>query len=185
MKYRRKSPSREWFKCHLICGVKTKVITGVDISGWTVHDSYSFDPLVKRTAKNCEIEEVAGDKAYLGRRNMETVEALGATPYIKFKSNTVEPKDDSIWAKMYHLFMYNREAFMFHYHKRSQVESAFSMMKGKFGDAVRSKSDVGQVNEVLAKCLCHNICVLIRAARELGVETSFGAGSAFEPKLFI
>jgi transposase len=124
-------------------------------------------------------------RVYLERRNMETVEALGGTPYIPFKTNTVEPKDDSIWAKMYHLFMYNREAFMFHYHKRSNAESAFSSMKQKFGDAVRSKSEVGQVNEVLAKCLCHNVCVLIRAARELGVETTFGAGSGDEPKLFI
>jgi len=131
-----------------------------------------FRPAGEANRQEFEISEVAGDKAYLGRRNIETVEELGGTPYIMFKSNTVEPKDDSVWAKMYHLFMYNREAFMFQYHKRSQVESAFSMMKGKFGDAVRSKSDVGQVNEVLAKCLCHNICVLIRAARELGVETT-------------
>ncbi len=35
-------------------------------------------------------------------------------------------------------------------------------MKAKFGSSVRSKSEVGQVNEVLAKVLCHNICVLIR-----------------------
>jgi transposase len=133
-----------------------------DISGWQVHDSYFFDPLVRSTAKHFEVAEIAADKAYLGRRNMETVEALGGTPYIPFKSNTVEPKDDSIWAKMCHLFMYNREAYMLHYHKRSNAESAFSMMKGKFGDAVRSKSEVGQVNEVLAKRLCHNIRVLYK-----------------------
>jgi hypothetical protein len=46
---------------------------------------------------------------------------------------------------------------------RSIVETVFSMIKGKFGDSVRSKTDVGQVNEVLAKVLCHNICVLIAA----------------------
>jgi transposase len=184
-KYGHKAHSREWFKCHMVCGVKTKVITAVDISGWQVHDSYFFDPLVRSTAKHFEISELAADKAYLGRRNMETVEALGGTPYIMFKKYTVEPKDDSIWAKMYRLFMYNREAFMWHYHKRSNAESAFSMMKGKFGGAVRSKSEVGQVNQVLAKCLCHNVCVLIRAARELGVETTFGAGSGVEPKLFL
>jgi transposase len=130
-KYGRKAHSREWFKCHMVCGVKTKVITAVDISGWQVHDSYFFDPLVRSTAKHFEISELAADKAYLGRRNMETVEALGGTPYIMFKKYTVEPKDDSIWAKMYRLFMYNREAFMWHYHKRSNAESAFSMMKGK------------------------------------------------------
>jgi transposase len=104
---------------------------------------------------------------------MELVDGFGATPFIPFKSNTVVPKDDSVWAKMYHLFMFNRESFMDHYHKRSNVESTFSMIKRKFGASVRGKSDVAQVNEVLAKVLCHNICVLILAAHELGIETFF------------
>jgi transposase len=86
---------------------------------------------------------------------------------------------------MYHLFMFNREEFMTHYHQRSNMESVFSIIKGKFGDAVRSKSDVGQVNEVLAKVLCHNMCVLIRATHDLGVEPTFGAGSGVEPKIFV
>ncbi|HEV3476738.1 MAG TPA: hypothetical protein VG127_04570 [Rubrobacteraceae bacterium] len=47
------------------------------------------------------------------------------------------------------------------YHKRSNIETAFSMIKGKFGSALRSKSDTGQINEVLCKVLAHNICVLI------------------------
>jgi hypothetical protein len=32
---------------------------------------------------------------------------------------------------------------------------------------------MGQVNEVLAKALCHNICVVIRATHELGIEPAF------------
>ena len=80
---------------------------------------------------------------------------------------------------------HTREEFMRHYHQRSNVESVFSMIKGKFGDAVRAKSDQGQVNEVLAKVLCHNMCVLIRAAHDLGVEPTFGAGSGVEPKIFV
>ena len=74
---------------------------------------------------------------------------------------------------------------MFHYHKRSNAESTFSMMKGKLGDAVRSKSEVGQINEVLAKVLCHDVCVLIRAARELGIELTPETGSGVEPRIFI
>ena len=50
-----------------------------------------------------------------------------------------------------------------HYHKRSNVETTFAMIKGKFGDSVRSKTETGQDNEILLKCLCHNICVLVRA----------------------
>jgi hypothetical protein len=33
---------------------------------------------------------------------------------------------------------------------------------------------VGQVNEVLAKVLCHNICVLIQAMYEFGIDPDFG-----------
>jgi hypothetical protein len=62
---------------------------------------------------------------------------------------------------MYHLFAYEREAFMAHYHKRSNIETAFSMIKGKFGSELRSKSGTGQINEVLCKVLAHNICVFI------------------------
>jgi hypothetical protein len=69
--------------------------------------------------------------------------------------------------------LYNREEFLTHYHKRSNVETAFSMIKAKFGDAVRSKSDIGQLNEVLCKVLCHNLCVIIQAIHELGIEPRF------------
>jgi transposase len=74
---------------------------------------------------------------------------------------------------MYYYFMYNRLTFMEHYHMRSNVESAFSMVKGKFGDSVRSKSDTGQVNEALCKVLCHNICVLIHAMHALNITPIF------------
>jgi hypothetical protein len=75
--------------------------------------------------------------------------------------------------------MFDREEFAAHYHKRSNVETAFSAIKGKFGSHVRAKSDEGQVNEVLAKVLCHNVCVLARAAEELGVEPLFGSNEVF------
>jgi transposase len=94
-------------------------------------------------------------------------------PFIPFKVNTAVPKDNSIWAEIYHYFMYNREGFLVHYHKRSNVETAFSMIKAKFGDVVRSKSDIGQLNEVLCKVLCHNLCVIIQAIHELGIEPMF------------
>jgi hypothetical protein len=41
---------------------------------------------------------------------------------------------------MFHFYSMNREAYMDKYHKRSNVESVFSMVKAKFRDAVRSKS---------------------------------------------
>jgi transposase len=120
-------------------------------------------------AAHFQLRDVSADKAYLSRKNLRAVEELGGTPFVPFKKNTLEPTvdEDSTWAKMYYYFMYNRLNFMEHYHMRSNVESAFSMIKGKFGDAVRSKSDTGQVNEALCKVLCHNICCLVQAIHEL------------------
>jgi len=49
------------------------------------------------------------------------------------------------------------------------------MIKSKFGDSVRSKTEVAQVNEVLLKVLRHNICVVIHEMFELGIEPDFFA----------
>ena len=71
---------------------------------------------------------------------------------------------------MYHLFMFKREEYMQHSHKRSNIETYYSRIKGKFGSALRSKSDTGQINEALCKILCLKICVLVQATFELGIE---------------
>jgi transposase len=63
---------------------------------------------------------------------------------------------------MWHYYMFQRDTFLQHYHKRSNVETTFSMIKAKFGEVVRAKLPVAQVNEVLCKILCHNLCVLIQ-----------------------
>jgi transposase len=63
--------------------------------------------------------------------------------------------------------------FLDHYHKRSNVESTFSMIKRKFGDHVRSKTDTAMVSEVLGKILAHNICCVIANQYELGIEPIF------------
>jgi hypothetical protein len=47
------------------------------------------------------------------------------------------------------------------------------MVKAKFRDHVRSKTDVAMKNEVLCKFLCHNICVLIQSHLKLGIEPFF------------
>ena len=69
--------------------------------------------------------------------------------------------------------MFNREDFLAHYHKRSNAETTFSMIKGKFGDRLRSKTRTAQVNEALCKVLAHNLCCLIQSIYELGIEPTF------------
>jgi len=47
------------------------------------------------------------------------------------------------------------------------------MMKRKFGDSLRSKTDIAMVNEALCKILCHNLVMLIHEIHELGIEADF------------
>jgi hypothetical protein len=54
------------------------------------------------------------------------------------------------------------------------------MIKAKFGAAVRSKLPDAQVNEVLCKILCHNLCCLIQSSYELGIDASFWADEGYQ-----
>lgn len=47
------------------------------------------------------------------------------------------------------------------------------MINTKFGGHLRSKARTAQINEVLCKVLCHNICCLIQSIYELGIEPTF------------
>jgi transposase len=71
---------------------------------------------------------------------------------------------------MYHLFSYQRDTFLSRYHQQSNVETTFSMIKAKFGDTLRSKSEVGQFSEVLCKVIAHNLSVLIACIHEIGLD---------------
>jgi transposase len=172
-KYGAHRSGKDWVKAHAICGVRTNVITAVEIHDKDAADSPQFPALVKATAENFTVKEVPADKAYLSHENLELVASLGGTAYVPFKSNSVAGEAGSIWEKMFHYYNLRREEFLKHYHQRSNAESTFSMLKAKFRDHVRSKTDVAMKNEVLCKILCHNICVLIQSQIELGIEPVF------------
>jgi hypothetical protein len=57
------------------------------------------------------------------------------------------------------------------------------MIKTKFGDSVMSKSEIGQVNEVLCKVLAHNIVVVGQSAIEFGIDPTFSAESAVATRI--
>jgi len=158
-----------WVKAHIMVGVKTNVVTAVEIGDQDAHDSPMFKPLLATTVQTFNVDNVSADKAYLSAENLQAVRKVGGFPYIMFKTNSRASNVNSIWNQMFHFFNFKKDVFLEHYHQRSNVESTFSMIKAKFGDAVRSKTDVAQKNEVLCKVLGHNICCLISAMYELGI----------------
>ena len=167
-KWGKQKSQRQWLKAHIICGVKTNIVTSIDVTPGSVNDSPVLPRLLDSTAIRFDVSELSADKAYLSNANLRYIEHHGAEPFIPFKSNTTG-KGSTMWRRLYGYFITREEEWKAHYHQRSNVETSFSMIKGKFGEALRSKTEVGQVNEILLKVLCHNICVLIQEMYELGI----------------
>jgi transposase len=162
----------EFVKVSVATGVKTNIVTAVRVGGQYSGDSPDFIPMVKETAKGFDIREVSADAAFASYDNFDAVAAVGGTAYIAFPV-TATGRLGGTYGKMLREFNKNQDEYLAHYHKRSNVESTFSMMKAKFGDSLRSKTDVAMVNEALCKVLCHNLACLIQSACELGIEAKF------------
>ena len=165
---------RVWLKAHVCIGTKTNICTAIKITEGQENDSPQLAELVKKTAKNFGMEEVSADKGYAGKENFKTIESVNAVPYIPFKKNVTGKRGGcSIWKKMYHYFLYKHDEFLEHYHKRSNVESYFNMVKTKFGDSLMSKKKSAQETELLCKVLANNITIVIQEVSELGVKAEF------------
>lgn len=174
VKYGGNEDWHDWIKMHLMCGTSTHIVTSVELSRARSHDSPYYKPLVDATAKSgFNMQEISADKAYISADNLHTTIDHGATPYIPFKSNVNIKRGDDLWKKLFYFYNFKREEFLTHYHKRSNVETTFSMIKAKFGERLRCKTETAQVNEALCKVLCHNLCVVIQSMYELGVEPDF------------
>lgn len=164
----------DFVKAHVVVGTRTNVVTAAEITDWKGSDTIAFPALVRDTAKDFDVTALSADKAYSTKANAEVIEEIGAEGFVPFKSNTKPVLGvGSAWNRMYHRFAADPETFMARYHRRSNVETTFAMVKSKFGDSVMSKSTTGQVNEVLCKLLAHNVVVVGQAAIEYGADPAF------------
>lgn len=165
-----------WVKLHVMVGTTTNVVTGVKVSD--KHDCPQLPELLAQTAKHFKVKEVSGDKAYLSVKNLKAIDALGAVPFIPFKSNSVGTNKSPLWRRMWAHFTLNSDDFLKRYHRRSNSETTFWMIKSKFSGVVRSKLPTAQVNETLAKVLCHNLTCLVHAIFEFGIDINFAQEAA-------
>lgn len=165
---------RNYLKGHIMVGTRTNVICSCEVTHGNMSDIKQLPKLIEK-AKGFNIKELSADKAYSSKMVFRIIQSIGALPYIPFKHSTKEPTKDSpeIWNKMFLLFRDKSEEWKNHYHKRSNVETTFSMIKLRFGEFLKCKKFTAQRNELLMKFICHNICCLIEEMYEHGVEIDF------------
>jgi transposase len=175
-KYGGEKKCQRWIKLHAQVGTITNVIASVEATESSVGDSVMLAPLLASSVeRGFNVRELSADRAYLSNANLTAIEAAGAAPYVPFKSNSRGTGRSDAWRRLWHMFEARNDEFLAHYHQRSNVESTFSMVKRKFGASVRAKAFPAQVNEVLLKCICHNLAVLVHAIHELGLAPTFWA----------
>jgi transposase len=180
---------KKWLKVHAIVGTKTHVIIRAVVSQENAGDAPEFASLLRGVVEDgFRPATVVADKGYLSGENYSLADSLGIEPYIPFRAGTVSNEVNRIrgvkkpesWVKAYHMFQANRPEFDRRYHVRSNVESVFSALKRKFGENVRSKIGVAQVNEILCKLIAYNLTVVVHEMFENGIAPTF-INSALSP----
>jgi hypothetical protein len=163
---------RDYMKLHVMCGVRSNIITCAEVSEGKANDHPYLRGLIEGTARYFEITEVLADGGYPSGENMLTVLLAGAIPYIAFAKNHALDADykSAIWKDLLYLYKTRHPQFTDHYYQRNNDEATISALKAKFGGRLRSKSKRGQFNEALCKVLCHNLCVLIHSMYRHGID---------------
>ena len=136
-------------------------------------DDSQLPALLARTRAHHDVRELSADKAYSTHANHDVLETFGVAAYIPFKDNAVVNPKSLAWSRHLCEFLLNQERFLPHYHRWSNVETTFAMIKAKFGAAVLTRLPIAQVNEVLAKCVARNLCCVVKAIFTAGLAPTF------------
>ena len=160
-----------WVKLHIMCGTVTHAITSARVT--SEGDCPQLPALLRRTRVHHDVREVSADKAYSSVENHDVLEWFDVEAFIPFKVNAVANPKAPVWSRQLCEFTLNQEHFLAHYHRRSNVETTFAMLKARFGASVASRLPTAQVNEVLAMCVAHNLCCLVKAIFTAGLAPVF------------
>jgi transposase len=68
----------DWVKVHAVCGVKTNVITAIEVTERNTQDAPFFAPLISKTMEQFNVSRVLGDKAYSSYASLELTVSKGA-----------------------------------------------------------------------------------------------------------
>ena len=161
----------EWVKLHAMVGTVTHAITSARVT--SEGDCPQLPALLANTMKHHSVTEISADKAYSSVENHNVLESFGVEAFIPFKVNAVVNPKAPVWSRHLVEFQLNQERFLAHYHRRSNSETVFSMIKARFGASVASRLPTARANETLARCIAHNLVCVTRAIFTAGLAPVF------------
>jgi len=167
---------RDHLTIHITTGVKSNIVTALNVEIKPGNDNNIFREHVDKTTKNFKVNEFSGDGRYWCKANCWKVFEVGAKPYFKVWKNWCEKSRGCMpWKLMNLEFKNDPEEYEKHYHKRSNVESTNHSKKVLHGNSVYSRLQSARINEETLRWINHNINVLNRAKHEWKINPKFMA----------
>ncbi len=158
---------RDHLTIHITTGVKSNIVTAINVETKSGKDNKIFREHVDKTAENFKVNEFSGDGRYWCKENCRKVIEVGAKPYfLVWKNWSGKSRGCMPWKVMNLESKNNPEEYGKHYHKRSNVESTNHSKKALHGNSVYSRISSARINEETLRWINHNINVLNRARYE-------------------
>jgi transposase len=174
IRVRRRIRKRDHIMVHISVGTRSNVVVALDIRRDRGGDNEILRSHVERVSEAFDVDEWSGDRYYLTQKNCDAVSAIGAEPLFKLKSNTRARAGGSpAWRRMVLAFQNHPRVANAKYHRRSNVESAYSAKKRKFSNSVRGRSSTSQRIEESISWVGYNLSLVPRARYEFGVDIPF------------
>ena len=111
VKYGKERVKQDWVKCHIMCGVKTNIVTAVEIEEMYTNDTLMFAPMVETTAKNFTVSRSLGGQGL--RKPVEHRRRYQGRRYSVYRfQGSATGAAGGTFGQMFHYFMFKRDEFL-------------------------------------------------------------------------
>ncbi len=147
---------KRFLKTSVSVDTNQQIITGLKISQHPVHDSIHARTLLKQCHRTRPSDLYVMDKAYDSEEIHELIwDTLNACSLIPVRNR--KRKRISGYYRRRIALDFDEEK----YHQRNKVETVFSVLKRKFGEALKARQYRQQVKEIKIKVILYNISKMI------------------------
>ena len=160
----KKYHKRPFLKLSVIVEIKRYMILQFKVRKKTRHDVIDAYPMVKKLARQYKPEAFYGDRGYDSEKLFKIVfEELGAYPLsLQKRLDVPKYKRKGRYRKeTVDVFDYGE------YLQRNKVETAFSILKRKFGFSIRSRNVKNQKVEAMSRIIAYNIDRLLETGKRV------------------